>query len=411
MKKYLKGGVFLLCLFFAPALFGGEYDFDISEIEKKPYSFDGSVEFSSNIYSFDKDSAMYNLKYQEKPESYDYKTDFRLNGGYETGSLKYTVKTSTVYLRSPDEETETDFLFMEQYIGYFGDDVRFSLGKMTMKWGKGYAYNPAGFLDRPKNIDSPEDAQEGYQIASAEFTRSYSGALKNISYIQALYYVNDDMNRSLGRKDGANYAGKFYMLLFDTDIDLMFTGGESADGRYGVDFSRNIRTNLEIHGEYGRTENIRRMTLGGNETVCMDNWLLGLRYLTENDATYILEYFHKSTGYTEDEMDIFYEAAENSTNPSSLAKSPYAGNNPMTNYLYLKTSVREPFDVLYFTPAVVLTANLDDGSFSFSPEAVYTGFTNLELKLKAYVLSGGNSTEFGEKPMDKRAEIKIKYYF
>ena len=411
MKGYLKGGAFLLCLFFAPALFGGEYDFDISEIEKKPYSFDGSLELLSNIYGYDRGSALYRLKYPEKPQNYDYSADLRLNGGYELGGLKYTVKTSSVYSESAAEDTETEFTFMEQYIGYAKGSFRLNAGKMTMKWGKGYAYNPAAFLDRPKNIDSPEDAMEGYRLASADYTRSFSGELKTVSYTQAAYYVDDDSNRTLGADDGMNYAGKLYGLLWDTDMDLMYSTGESRGRRYGADFSRNILTNFEIHGEYAHYNDVMRTTLDGHESVDTDNWLVGARYLTENDITYIIEYFRKSGGYTQDEMDLFYQAADSTKNPDALMNSPYAKNNPMRNYIYLRAAVKEPFDILYFTPALTVTANADDGSFSFAPEAVWTGIKNAEFKLKVYLLSGRDNTEFGEKVMDRRAEARFKYYF
>ncbi len=46
-----------------------------------------------------------------------------------------------------------------------------------------------------------------------------------------------------------NMAAKLYLLLYDTDIDFIYSSGGSKTTRYGMDFSRNISTNLEIHGE------------------------------------------------------------------------------------------------------------------------------------------------------------------
>ncbi|WP_277656554.1 hypothetical protein [Seleniivibrio woodruffii] len=411
MTKYIKGGAFLLCLFFSPALFGGEYDFDMSEIEKKPYSFDGSIELLSNIYGYDRDSALFRLKYPEKPEKYDYSADLRLNGGYEANGFRYVVKTSAKHTAQPDGDDNSEFTFMEQYAGYSSGNFSLTAGKMTMKWGKGYAFNPAAFLDRPKNIDSPEDAMEGYQLIAADYTRSFSGSLKTVSYTQTAYAVNDDMNQTLGTDNGLNHAGKLYLLLNDTDIDLMYSAGESRGRRFGMDFSKNILTNLEIHGEYAQYNNVRRQLINGYETTDTSNWLIGARYLTESDVTYIIEYFRKSGGYTQDEMDRFYQAAENAGNPDMLANSPYTRNNPMRSYVYLRASVKEPFDILYFTPALTMTANAEDGSFSLAPEAVWTGITNAEFKLKIYLLGGGDNTEFGEKVMDRRLEARFKYYF
>ncbi len=42
---------------------------------------------------------------------------------------------------------------------------------------------------------------------------------------------------------------------------------------------------------------------------------------------------------------------------------------------------------------------------------LYTGITNLELRLKTFFLVGQGSTEFGEKPNDYRIELRARYYF
>jgi hypothetical protein len=55
--------------------------------------------------------------------------------------------------------------------------------------------------------------------------------------------------------------------------------------------------------------------------------------------------------------------------------------------------------------------NLNDKSVSLSPELLYTGITNLELRLKAFCLVGGKGTDFGEKPNDYRVELRVRYYF
>jgi hypothetical protein len=49
--------------------------------------------------------------------------------------------------------------------------------------------------------------------------------------------------------------------------------------------------------------------------------------------------------------------------------------------------------------------------FSFSPELLYTGIKNIELRLKATGLFGEKETEFGEKQNDYRVELRVRYYF
>ena len=83
----------------------------------------------------------------------------------------------------------------------------------------------------------------------------------------------------------------------------------------------------------------------------------------------------------------------------------------MRDYLYFRVSQKEPFDILYFNPAITWIFNVDDQSFSLSPELVYTGITNLELRLKGTVLAGQGLSEYGEKQNDYRIELRARYYF
>ena len=55
--------------------------------------------------------------------------------------------------------------------------------------------------------------------------------------------------------------------------------------------------------------------------------------------------------------------------------------------------------------------NLDDKSYSISPEMVYTGFTNWELRLRFSYLNGGTSTEYGEKMNSNKLELRLRYFF
>ena len=99
------------------------------------------------------------------------------------------------------------------------------------------------------------------------------------------------------------------------------------------------------------------------------------------------------------------------TRASNLAEGSYNRRNPMRDYLYLRASQKEPFDILYFTPSLTGIFNVDDESFSIGPELLYTGIKNLELRLRTTFLMGDSYTEFGEKQNDYRAELRVRYYF
>ena len=67
---------------------------------------------------------------------------------------------------------------------------------------------------------------------------------------------------------------------------------------------------------------------------------------------------------------------------ASVTKGGYGRSTPEQHYLYLRASQPEPFDILYFTPALTWIFNVSDRSFSFTPELLYSPITNLELGLR-----------------------------
>jgi hypothetical protein len=83
----------------------------------------------------------------------------------------------------------------------------------------------------------------------------------------------------------------------------------------------------------------------------------------------------------------------------------------MRDYLYFRASWKEPFDILYFTPAVFSIVNLTDQSLSLTPELLYSPITNLELRLRAAFLIGDKQTEYGEKLNDYKIELRVRYFF
>jgi hypothetical protein len=95
----------------------------------------------------------------------------------------------------------------------------------------------------------------------------------------------------------------------------------------------------------------------------------------------------------------------------NTAQGGYGRPNPGQKYLYLRVTQKEPFDILYFTPALTVIANASDWSTSITPELLYTGFKDIELRLRGIFLTGGPGTEFGERQNTSRIEFRARLYF
>jgi hypothetical protein len=206
------------------------------------------------------------------------------------------------------------------------------------------------------------------------------------------------------------------------------TGGSRPD-RYGVDFSRNINTNFEVHGELAYFSNFQKSVLdiNGNRYLVEGDavsYVIGIRHLTTFDLTTIIEYYHNGLGFSGDDMKNYYayitrgystyQTTGNATilgNAQQMAEGGYGRFSAMVNYLYVRFSQKEPFDILYFTPSLTWMMNTDDQSWSLTPELLYTGFTNWEFRIRSGIIIGARNSDFGEKQNDYRIELRVGYYF
>jgi len=434
--KSIKFLMLILLLSPLPAFAQDDYSFDLSEIEKeiekKPYTIGGYLEFMPKVFLLDHDAAFYKLNFYNRPEKNyldEYNFKLSMNGAYKKGFSEVYIR-SNLNTTESDIKSETDVIIEEGYLSVKpSSSFNISIGKKALKWGKGYAWNPVAFVGRPKNPDDPDLSLEGYIMASADYIKSFSGPLQAISITPVVIPVYEHVNTEFGVQNNTNYACKLYLLLYDTDIDFMFLKGSSRPDRFGADFSRNITPNFEIHGEFAYIDDITKKTVdtAGKITPTVydaKSYLLGIRYLTESDTTFIGEYYRNGTGFTREEMEGFFGLVDNGYNAyissgneallnkaKTMTEGIYGRPNPMRDYLYLRISQKEPFDILYLTPSVTCIYNINDRSYSLSPEILYTGITNLELRLKAAFLAKPDNSEFGEKQNDYRIEFRARYYF
>ena len=307
--------------------------------------------------------------------------------------------------------------------------VSFDAGKKVFKWGKGYAWNPVAFIDRPKDPNNTEEALEGFIGADLELIKSFAGPLQTMALTGVALPVWEGVNEGFGEQNHVNLAAKLYLLYLDTDLDLLLYSGNSRSTRYGFSFSRNLATNFELHGEIAHVPEQPQKVLEADgaiatRTVSDTRYLLGFRYLTETEITTIVEYYHNGDGYTEEELRRFMQTAADGyeqylatdsdlllQKAASLNEGAYGRPQPGRDYLYARAAMKEPFELLYFTPSLTAIVNLNDASFSLSPEAAYSGITNIELRLKFTWVNGGHLSEYGEKAARSRTELRLRYFF
>jgi hypothetical protein len=423
----------LVCLAVAAPGAAEEFKFDRSEFEKPAFQIGGYVEGKTEYFRLDTDAALYRLNALGNDLGDDNARTTgtgEIRARYEKG-LFTAVATIHGSAEADGDQGGADSLRL--YEG--GVAVRpvtglsLDLGKKVLKWGKGYGWNPIGFVERTKDPTDPDLSREGFWMLNADYVRSFKGPLETIAVTPVILPVTEDMNEDFGQREHVNLGGKIYFLYEKTDIDVAVLASGTKTFRVGADFSRNLLSNLEIHGEIAYVADSERKALDQDRrtTTVFDDvvsGLLGIRYLTERDTTYIVEYYRNGTGFTSSETRDFFKLAHDAVGaPGSggnstllqralaLNQAGYGRMTPARDYLYARISQKEPFDILYFTPSIIGIANLGDRSLSLTPELLYTGITNLEFRLRGQVNLGGSLTEFGEKQAEGKVELRIRYFF
>jgi hypothetical protein len=422
-----------ILLLLATAARGQEPPVEMPPVERKPYSAGGFLETRPAMVWLDTNAALFKLQSSS--------TDAR---GARTVQLYSRVQLDAAYRRgwfSAQTRTVVDAAYASE--DWTGDATAYEaflsikpapsltvdVGKKTLKWGKGYLWNPAAFLDRAKSPEDPALALEGFMVLSTDYIRTFGGPLQVMSLTPVVVPVFGDLNEGFGEPGHVNVAGKLYLLFHDTDVDVMFLSGGSRPGRFGFDVSRNLRSNLEFHAEWTRLAHAVTSVLSPAGTLPSTerpatNLVVGLRYLTEGNTTFIADYFRNSAGYTSAQMATYFEFVERADASFTTggddrllalarraSEAGYGRMNPMRNYVYGRVTQPDAGGVLYLTCGASAIVNVDDGSYAILPEVQYKPTENLELRWLANIQRGGSRTEFGEKPADVRLELRARYHF
>ena len=363
--------------------YADEYDFDMKSIETKSFEYSGYIRSEYKYQNLNQDSALYTLLENSNSSQNSflnealfrfthYKDDFKLIGAF---SARYN---------NIDGE-DKDFYTIYQLYAHNTLSVNHSIdvGKKTLKWGKGYFFNPVAFLDRPKDPTQPENAYEGYVMVNYTYNKSFDANLQNLKLDLVYMPTTSKVNEDFYTTRSSNLAMKLYLLYLDTDIEFTYLYSDKQNDKIGLAFSKNLATYFEIHGEYAK------------EIDGYYSYLIGLKYVTHNDITILSEYYYDSEGLTKDEIS------------SSTKLLAFSGKNYFVNRLLKK----EPFGIVYASIYFKDMLNTDDKSHLDTLGFIYSFKNNLEIDFSYNLNSGDEESEFGKKMVSDFAWLKATWHF
>lgn len=421
--RYLLAVAIILC--HCGIVFAQDYSFDIPEEEEKEamLEWSGSLETRRSALHMDHSAPLYQLRFSGEDDLSEYLSqhvlDLYLNADYQTKNIGFHLKTNTMYY----SDSEVSFNLLELYANINPSlTLTKQFGKRAFTWGKGYAFNPVGYVNPIKDPENPELAQAGLLSMSLEKIKSFdSDVLRNISVTGVIIPSVAEINNRYVEMGTVDFALKGYFLLWDVDIDVMGYYGKTNPSGAGVDFAANIRENIEVHGELSHFWDKPKSVIAGNELASTTedgySYLLGLRYLSKWNTTVIAEYYHNDAGLTKAEYVDYVNFLQNADTEQtakmalSYSQQYFSGNSLMQDYLYAKISHPEPFNLLYFTPSFFTIYNVGDNSFLLAISLNYKPFTNFDIELLPTLLIGDDDTEYGSRQFEQKVELRLKVHF
>ncbi len=404
-----------------------DYSFDIptSETEKK-IEWSGNFDGKYSLFHMRAASPFYQLQFFDQDNLSNslsqYRLELYLNGDYQTDKVGFFLKTHATYYN----DSQADFNLFEAYGNLnLSFNTFIQAGKKMYSWGKGYAFNPVGFVNPFKDPENPELAQAGLLSLNFETIKSFpSDILKTAALTVVVIPPAEQINNRYAEIKNTDIAVKSYFLLWDMDLDVMGYYSKLNPRKIGADFAVNLKENLEAHGEFSYYEGLTRYSIENN-TLFTDSQngyacLLGLRFLNRWNTTVIAEYYHTDAGLTQTEYDRYLTFIQNSLSSGieaqryqalSFSQSYFAGSTLKQDYVYLKISQPEPFDWLYFTPALFTIYNIQDHSFLLAMPFSYKPVTNFEFLFWPSFLIGEKGSEFGNRQVQQRLELWMRVYF
>ena len=424
--SYLSWRIILILLFCGTA-FAQDYDFDIPEEEEKAkIEFSGNLDARWAVLQTNKLSPFYGLNFFgiQEPDEYlsQYRLDFYFNGDFSYKQVGLTIKTFTEYTH----EGSIDLFIFELFGSLnFSPRLTMGIGKRRYNWGKGYAFNPVGYVNAEKDPENPDLALTGKSSAFIYYNRSFSsGLIQNLTFSTIILPQEAYILDKYAGLDNTSLAVKLYLLLQNIDLDFMVFIGKNQPQLYGMDFSTNLKENLEVHGEVSYANNEYTPVIQNSMVRVIErdgiSYLLGLRYLNDLNLTFIAEYYHNNKGLTHWEYKNYLNFLRSNLNSletelinysKSIISTNFRTKNLMRDYIYFKASLPEPFDWLYSSVSIFTIYNVNDNSFVLSPQIGYKPFTNSEILFWPSFFFGSYNSEYGSKQFKNKVEMWFRFYF
>lgn len=264
-------------------------------------------------------------------------------------------------------------------------------GRRIEKWGTGYAWNPTGFVNPPKNPDDPNDRRN---------------ARRGVDMVRADVFVRDtNVSAYLLPSQGAKpaFALRAYRLIRGTDVSVMARSGGDAARAGGISVSHVFGDALEVHAEAA--------SAGHPEL------LLGAQYTFANGVNVVGEAYHGGGGLSATQWDTFRAGVDGARvalgrgDPLPLlrANRAYAPLQMGRDYAFLRLAwpvVRDRLDL-----ETIAISSLRDGSSILRATMSWRMRPAISLYIVQTGFLASRGSELAYMPVKRVTDLGVRMYF
>ena len=284
-----------------------------------------------------------------------------------------------------------------------------TVGRRIEKWGTGYAWNPTGFVNPPKNPGDPNDRLNAYRGNDMIRADLFVHDVNISAFVLPRLSSSDGAWHGAGKTD---YALRVYKLIGGTDLSLHYKRGSEAGGPLrnstGISFAHVIGDALEIHGEAASVADAR---------ASHPEILLGGQYTFGNGLNVVVEMEHDGAGLPSAQWNSFRNGVDDAGrsfragDPGPLldANLSYTPLQMGRNYAFLRTAwpvVRDRFDV-----EEIALVSLRDGSTFLRSALSWKAWHNVSIYVLETEFFAGHKSEFDYVQVRRLFDAGVRFYF
>ena len=322
-------------------------------------------------------------------------------------------------------DPETHWRAREAYGQYaWGETFSLRLGKQRVAWGSGFAWNPTNRMERPKNPLNTGLEQEGALAVRADWIPAANAgvivvAARSDTGVGDLPFATAEVKRR-----GA--AVRMRLLVKETDLALVFSGGDNQRTLVGLDLARVLPAAISAHAEAALYRGAELPPAREGETFF--RLAAGALRTFGEHTSVAIEYFFNGEGYDDVEaaayragLDQAYARALDAGLPVQAREAaraayvgaagvPYAGGLGLRRHYLHATWTRRALGDRWTTTARAVLG-LSDGAAAFTPGVSFAPRGDLTFTVDGVILRGPERSEYRIAPLKGAVQARLKFLF